>query len=234
MQTTWTMMVLTLLLLTPSTSWEQKNTQSVPVVNVSHEGIPSDAVILFNGSDLSEWIKTDGSPPGWKIVDGNLKVVPKAGGIFTRRSFGDFQLHLEFATPDSIVGEGQGRGNSGVYLHGAYEVQVLDSYQNETYTDGMVGAVYKQYPPLVNPSRPPGVWQTYDIIFHAPVFDSTGNITSRPTLTVYLNGVLVQNNVEILGPTVAAPVVTEKKKGPIFLQDHTNPVAYRNIWLREL
>ena len=214
--------------------WGKENSQSVPVVTVSQAGIPSDAVVLFDGTNLSEWTKPDGSPAGWDIVNGTLKVVPKTGGIITRRTFGDFQLHIEFVTPDSIVGEGQGRGNSGIYLHGAYEVQVLDSYENETYTDGMLGAVYKQYPPLVNPCRPPGTWQEYDIIFNAPLFDETGVITSRPRLTVFLNGVLVQNNVEILGPTVAAPVVVEKKEGPIFLQDHSNPVTYRSIWIREL
>ncbi len=191
-------------------------------------------MILFDGSDLSEWIKPDGSPAGWLVSNGNLEVIPRSGGIITRRDFGSFQLHIEFAAPDSIIGEGQGRGNSGIYLHGAYEVQVLDSYQNETYTDGMAGAIYKQYSPLVNPSRPPGVWQTYDIVFHAPEFDTTGNIVSRPALTVFLNGVLVQNHVEVLGPTVAAPILKEQSEGPIFLQDHGNPVMYRNIWVREL
>ena len=152
----------------------------------------------------------------------------------TPKEFGDIQLHLEFATPAEAKGEGQNRGNSGVYIQGAYEVQILDSFGNETYIDGMCGAVYEQYPPLVNASRPAGEWQVYDIIFHAPRFDSQGKIVEKPNVTVLHNGVLIQNHVEINGITRAAIRETEQPKGPIFLQDHGHPVKYRNIWVREL
>lgn len=202
------------------------------VISVLEGQIPSDAIVLFDGKDLSEWTGTDGKPSKWIVSNGTMIV--NDGGIVTKKEFGDMQLHLEFATPAPAKGEGQGRGNSGVYIHGMYEVQVLDSYGNKTYIDGMCGAVYEQYPPLVNASRPPGKWQVYDIIFRAPRFDNKGNITEKPILTVLHNGVLIQNNVEINGPTAGAISETESPKGPIFLQDHNHPVKYRNIWVREL
>jgi len=202
------------------------------VISALEGKVPSDAVVLFDGTGLSEWTYADGSPAGW-IVSGGMMTV-KGGGIVTKREFGDIQLHVEFATPPEARGEGQDRGNSGVYLHGAYEVQVLDSYENETYIDGMAGAVYEEYPPLVNASRPPGVWQVYDIIFRAPGFDNKGAVTKRPTVTVFHNGVLVQDNVEIHGPTRASLRTTEHPTGPVYLQDHNHPVRYRNIWVREL
>ena len=155
------------------------------------------------------------------------------GGIMTKKEFGDMQLHIEFATPAEVKGEGQGRGNSGVYLQGIYEIQVLDSYNNETYPDGMIGAVYQQYIPLVNASRPPGKWQTYDMIFRAPKFDRSGKVVKKAAVTVLLNGILIQDHVEI-GPTPGGPRNEEQSKGPIFLQDHNNPTRFRNIWVREL
>jgi len=194
---------------------------------------PSDAIVLLDGKGLDEWVHPDGRPAEWELVDGAMVVEKGTGGVMTKREFGDFQLHLEFATPAKVEGEGQGRGNSGVYLHGIYEVQVLDSYNNETYPDGMLGAVYKQHIPLVNPCRPPGMWQTYDMIFHAPRFDRNGKVVEKANVTVLLNGVLIQDHVEI-GPTPGGPRSEEKPTGPIFLQDHGNPVKYRNIWVREL
>ncbi len=193
--------------------------------------IPSDAVVLFDGTGLSEWTYTDGQPAGWIVSDGTMTV--KDGSIITKKEFGDIQLHLEFATPEDATGEGQDRGNSGVYIQGAYEVQILDSYGNETYIDGMCGAVYGQYPPLVNASRPPGKWQVYDIVFHASVFDSESKVIKKATITVFHNGVLIQNHVEIK-PTVYGLTETESPLGPIYLQDHNHPVKYRNIWVREL
>ena len=206
--------------------------QEQPVVISSLEGkVPSDAVVLFGGTDLSEWTYTDGKPAEWELSD--RAMIVKGGGIMTKKEFGDMQLHIEFATPSKVEGEGQGRGNSGVYLQGIYEVQVLDSYNNETYPDGMLGAVYQQHIPLVNPCRPPGMWQTYDMIFRAPKFDGSGKIVKKAAVTVLLNGILIQDHVEI-GPTPGGPRNEEQSKGPIFLQDHNNPTRFRNIWVREL
>jgi hypothetical protein len=206
--------------------------QDAPKVVTTPEGkAPSDAIVLFDGSSLSEWTYADGKPAGWDIKDGAMIV--KGGGIVTKKEFGDFQLHLEFASPSPAKGTGQDRGNSGVYLHGIYEVQVLDCFNNETYFDGMLGAVYKQYPPLVNVCREPGVWQTYDFIFHAPKFDSYGSKTTKSIVTVIINGVLVQDHVEIAA-TPGGVRDKEAAKGPIFLQDHNHPVKFRNIWIREL
>jgi hypothetical protein len=192
---------------------------------------PSDAVVLFDGKSIEEWVYTDGKPAGWIVKGGAMTV--KGGGIMTKREFGNMQLHIEWATPSPPKGTGQDRGNSGVYLAGIYELQVLDSYQNETYADGSAGALYKQYPPLVNASRPAGKWQTYDIIFHVPIFDSNGQIMRPATLTVLHNGLLIQDHVEIKA-TPGGVRTTEGPKGPIFLQDHNHPVKYRNIWVREL
>jgi Domain of Unknown Function (DUF1080) len=197
---------------------------------------PSDAVVLFEGKDLSAWAQKDGSPAKWKVGNGYFETVPKTGYIYTKKAFGDCQLHLEFATPSPAVGQGQDRGNSGVFLMGLYEIQVLDSYNNRTYADGSAAAVYGQYPPLVNASRPPGQWQTYDIVFHAPKFGADGKVTKKARVTVLHNGVLVQDNVEIQGQT--SHDVPEYEAGPeklpLALQDHNHPVRFRNIWVREL
>jgi hypothetical protein len=197
---------------------------------------PSDAVILFDGKDLSKWADKDGKPAKWKVENGYAEVVPDTGYIFTRDAFGDCQLHVEFAEPSPGQGESQERGNSGVFLMGLYEIQVLDSYQNKTYADGQASAVYGQYPPLVNAARPPAQWQTYDVIFHGPRFTG-GKLRSPARVTVLHNGVLVQDNVELTGPTAHGerpPYKPGPDKLPLALQDHGDPVRYRNIWIREL
>ena len=198
---------------------------------------PSDAVVLFDGKDLSKWAHKDGSAARWKVENGYFEVVPKAGEIHTREAFGDCQLHVEFAEPAPPKGEGQDRGNSGVFLQGLYETQVLDSYQSKTYADGQAAAIYGQYPPLVNASRPPGQWQTYDIVFHGPRFAKDGKLLRPARETVFHNGVLVQDNVELSGPTAHGkrpPYEPQPEKLPLALQDHNHPVHYRNIWIREL
>jgi hypothetical protein len=196
---------------------------------------PSDAIVLFDGSNLDQWRSGDG-PAKWKIEDGAMVMVPGTGPLMTRKEFGDCQLHVEFATPKPPKGSGQGRGNSGILLMGRYEIQVLDSYENVTYADGQAAAVYGQYPPLVNASRPPGEWQTYDILFTAPVFD--GDKLIKPASeTVLHNGVAVHNHVEPIGPMVYRALARYKPhgpKGPLGLQDHGNPLRFRNIWIREL
>ena len=198
---------------------------------------PSDAIVLFGGSDLSAWSAADGSPAKWAARDGYMETVPGAGALTTRRSFGDVQLHLEWASPAGAFGTGQNRGNSGVILMGKYEVQVLDSYQNVTYADGQAAAVYGQHPPLVNASRPSGAWQTYDIVFRRPRFNAKGAVVTPARLTVFHNGVLVQDNAELWGPTTwlqAEKYVAHSSALPLTLQDHDHPVRYRNIWLRPL
>jgi len=216
-----------------------------PAVKVVQPGAmagdaPSDAIVLFNGKEInSEWEDSNGNPSKWIIKDGALVCVKGSGVIKTKRKFSNFQLHIEWKTPSEVSGDGQGRGNSGVYLQGLYEVQVLDSYNNPTYRQGQAGSMYKQYAPLVNVSRKPGEWQSYDIIYTAPTFsnDTTTYFTS-PRVTVLHNGVLIQNNVSLRGPTVyvGIPEYYIKKHGAesLVLQDHGNPVAYRNIWIREL
>jgi hypothetical protein len=197
---------------------------------------PSDAVVLFDGKDLSRWVSQDGSAPKWKVENGYMEVAPKTGYLSTRDSFGDCQLHVEFSEPVPAVGESQERGNSGVFLQGLYEIQVLDSYENKTYADGQAAAVYGEYPPLVNASRPPGQWQTYDIVFHRPHFKD-GKVTVPARVTVLHNGVLVQDNVSLTGPTAHGerpPYKPGPDKLPLQLQDHGNPVRFRNIWVREL
>ncbi len=198
---------------------------------------PADAIVLFDGKDLSQWkTQRNGGPAKWDVQDG-VAIVNRTGNISTKQEFGDCQLHLEWATPAEVKGSGQGRGNSGVFLSSRYEIQVLDSYNNKTYFDGQAGAVYKQHAPLVNVCRKPGEWQTYDIIYHAPRFDDTGNLLKPGRVTVLQNGVLIQDNVEIKGPT-SGPANPKYKphplKQPLALQDHGNPVRYRNIWIREL
>jgi len=198
---------------------------------------PGDAAVLFGGADLSKWQKDDGKPAAWKVENGYMEVVPSAGGIATRDAFGDAQLHVEWMEPLPAVGESQERGNSGVFLMGRYEVQVLDSYGNVTYPDGQAAAIYGQYPPLVNASRPPGEWQTYDIVFHRPRFDAAGKVTSPARMTVVHNGVPVQDNVVLSGPTAhkaRPPYERHPDRLPISLQDHETKVRYRNIWIRDL
>jgi len=198
---------------------------------------PSDAIVLFDGKSLSKWQRKDGTPAQWKVENGTFEVVPKTGYIYTKEPFGDCQLHVEFAEPQPAKGQDQDRGNSGVFLHGLYEVQVLDSYESKTYADGQAAAVYGQFPPQVNASRPPGQWQVYDIIFHGPRFDTSGKLLRPAHITAFHNGVLVQDNVELTGPTghhVRPPYTAGPEKLPLALQDHSHPVRYRNIWLREL
>jgi hypothetical protein len=198
---------------------------------------PSDAVVLFNGKGLGAWRSADGSAAKWQVREGYMEVVPGTGEIVTADAFGDCQLHIEWATPSIVKGEGQERGNSGVFLMGQYEIQVLDSYANKTYFHGQAGSVYKQHAPLVNASRKPGEWQTYDIVFHAPKFDEQGKVIDRARVTVLHNGVLIQNNAEIYGITYndrPALYIAHSPQLPLRLQDHGNPVRYRNIWIRRL
>lgn len=197
---------------------------------------PSDAVVIFDGRDLSQWRGKDGEAR-WTVADGAMTVAAGTGDISTKRAFGDVQLHVEWRTPSVVKGESQERGNSGVFLMERYEVQVLDSYQNRTYSNGQAASIYKQFIPLVNASRPPGVWQTYDIIFGAPRFKADGAIDRPATVTVLHNGVLVQNHVTLKGSTVYIGQPSYSRhadKAPLVLQDHGNPVSYRNIWVREL
>ncbi|TRZ83384.1 MAG: DUF1080 domain-containing protein [Sediminibacterium sp.] len=202
---------------------------------------PSDATILYNGNGLGAFQKKDGSAAGWKIdADGAVTDIKGAGDLITKEAFGSCQLHIEFREPAEVKGSGQARGNSGVYIMGKYEIQVLDSYNNPTYSNGQAGAVYKQHVPLVNASRKPGEWQAYDIVFTAPQFKENGDLESPARVTVMHNGVLIQNNVTILGPTdwVTKPVYKKHAaKLPLMLQDHGddgNPISYRNIWIRNL
>ena len=194
-------------------------------------GPPSDAIVLFDGKDLSAWEGGD----KWKIEAG--AATAREGGIGTKQPFGDCQLHVEWASPEKVKGDGQNRGNSGVYLMGKYEVQILDSYDNKTYFDGQAGSLYKQHPPLVNACRKPGEWQTYDIIFTAPRFDESGKLSKPAYVTVLHNGVLVQNHFEIEGTSAwdeAPKYEKHPDKLPVQLQFHGNPVRFRNIWIREL
>lgn len=209
-----------------------------PVVTPGDDLVPpSDAIVLFNGTDFSAWEATKGNAMKWKLEDGAMTAVKKAGDIKTRQGFGDCQLHVEFRTPLKIKGESQGRGNSGIFLMDRYEVQILDCYENATYVNGMIGSIYKQHIPLVNACKKPGEWQTYDIIFSAPVFEANGKLIKPAYFTVFLNGIIVQNHVEVQGNTVWRGQPAYEKhsdREPIRLQDHDNPVSFRNIWIREL
>ncbi len=195
---------------------------------------PSDAVILFDGSSADAWQLAGGSPCPWTVADGCLTVVPKSGSILSKEHYGDCQLHVEWSAPTEIEGDGQKRGNSGVFLHDLYEVQVLDCFANETYPDGSTAAIYGQHPPLVNACCKPGQWHVYDILWERPRFD--GDLLLRPArITVLHNGVVVQLHKELHGPTrPRQPYYEPHGRGPIQLQDHGNPVRFRNIWVRDL
>lgn len=198
---------------------------------------PADAKVLFDGSDLRLWMSPDGAAAKWRVEDGAFVVVPGTGTLTSRDAFGDVQLHIEWMAPSPARGTDQNRGNSGVFLMGRYEVQVLDSYENITYADGQAAAIYGQFPPMVNVSRPPGQWQSYDIVFHRPRFNASGAVVSPARMTVFHNGVLVHDNAELLGPTshrVRAPYEAHEDRLPITLQDHGHPVRFRNIWVRDL
>ena len=199
---------------------------------------PSDAIILFNGKNFSNWQNYSGELPKWLINgDGSMEVINGTGGIRTKESYGSVQLHIEWKTSKNIGKyKGQQRSNSGVFLQGRYEIQILDSYNNPTYVNGQAGSVYKQYIPLVNASKPPGEWQSYDIIFNAPVFENN-DLVKPGFFTVFHNGVLIHDNVEILGTTtnVGSPKYEPHDDGPLVLQDHCcTPLSFRNIWLRKL
>ncbi|MCX5759320.1 MAG: DUF1080 domain-containing protein [Candidatus Hydrogenedentes bacterium] len=201
---------------------------------------PSDAVVLFDGKDLSNWTSlVKDQPTKWVVQDGVMMPTKGSGMIRSKQEFGSCQLHVEFACPKDVTGEGQGRGNSGVFLMGRYEVQVLDSYENKTYPDGQAAALYGRKVPLVNACRKPGEWQTYDIVFHRPVFEDA-KVVKRATFTVFHNGVLVQDHAELSGGTMwrghhsISNYEPHGDKGPIELQDHGNPVKFRNVWIREL
>jgi hypothetical protein len=238
--------ILTLCLMLPAISLLAADTNKVVSASSKKEGPqpaiidpgpvgrpPSDALVLFDGKDLSQFRGQRSPEPKWKI-DGGVLESTSPGGIFSKEEFGDCQLHLEFATPSVVKGEGQGRGNSGVYLMGRYEIQILDGYNNTTYPDGQCGALYRRNPPLVNACRMPGEWQVYDIIFHAPRRLSDGKVAAG-SVTVLHNGVLIQDHFPVEeNNTGAAPLKGFAEKGPLFLQDHRNPVRFRNLWVRKL
>jgi len=209
-----------------------------PVVTPNAATVPtSDAIVLFDGSGFEQWETPEGESPEWTLEDGAMTVKPGSGVIQTKQGFGDMQLHIEWRSPEEIDGDGQGRGNSGVFLMGRYEIQVLDCYNNSTYPNGQTASVYKQHIPLANACRKPGKWQTYDIIFTAPRFNEDGRVTHPARVTVLHNGVLVQNNVEIWGTIQFVGLPQYKEHGmkePIVLQDHGDLVSFRNVWVREL
>jgi hypothetical protein len=200
---------------------------------------PSDAIVLFDGKDLSHWVQTvrgQVKDPKWKVENGYMEIVPRTGRLQTKEKFGDCQLHVEWMIPKGVTGQGQGRGNSGVELMTRYEVQVLESHTNLTYADGAAGAMYGAWPPLVNPARPEGEWNVYDIVFEAPRFDD-GKLVKPAYFTVLFNGVLVHNHQAQLGQTIWRQVAKYTPHGPeepLSLQDHNQPVRYRNIWIRRL
>jgi len=235
-----TIVPITALLTAQSSEWDPKITEvwepEPKEVTFDDHNVPSDAIILFDGVSTNAWNHKDGSAIGWDVAEGIMTVRPGTGPIFTKEKFGDIQLHLEWRAPLVVEGEGQGRGNSGVFLQGRYEVQILDSYQNRTYSNGQASSIYKQSIPLVNATKPTGEWQTYDIIYKAPVFNAEGMKTSAGTVTVLHNGVVVQNHYVLRGSTVYRGLPTNKAHGDdvIQLQDHSNPVSFRNIWLRRL
>lgn len=211
-----------------------------PVVDPGSSGkAPSDAIVLFDGNDLTEWVHQDGTAAKWAVEDGEIVCKTGAGNIHSKRRFTSAQIHIEFATPHQPQAQGQARGNSGVYVQGRYEVQVLDSYRNPTYADGSAGAIYGQSAPLVNASRAPEQWQSYDIIFHAPKCDG-GRVVKPGTMTILHNGVLIQDHVELEGPTPGGLGGNVCEPGPLLLQDHIHEdvqetaLRFRNIWVRSL
>ncbi len=222
----------------PASQWRvHDKARPVPDVVVAGRGAapPSDAIVLFDGTDLSAWQGREGEAAGWR-VDGGVMEVNGSGDIRTRQSFGDVQLHLEWSSPTEIQSESQGRGNSGVFLMGRYEIQILDSFENRSYADGQAAALYGQRPPDVNVTRAPGSWNTYDILFRAPRFEGD-ELVSPGIVTVLHNGVAVHHAEPFLGATRHREVATyapHEPQGPIQLQDHGNPVRFRNVWVREL
>lgn len=218
----------------PSSGAARPTVPEPPVVDPGPVGgPPSDAIVLFDGKDLSKFRGQRTEEPKWKIDNGAVESTPP-GGIFSKEEFGDCQLHVEWASPSTVKGDGQARGNSGVYLMGRYEIQVLDSYENKTYPNGQCGAFYGHSPPLVNACRKPGEWQTYDIVFHAPKRLPDGTIQPG-SFTVLQNGVLIQDHIPVgEKPTTSAPLTGFAETGPLYLQDHGNPVRFRNIWVRKL
>jgi hypothetical protein len=229
--------------LIPGTSWRvHDGARPQPVVvspppSALPVAAPADAVVLFDGSGLANWTKADGTPAGWRIDGDAMVVVPGGGTIVSTETFGDVHLHVEWATPAEVVGASQGRGNSGVFLMRRDEIQILDSVENPTYPDGQAGAIYGQYPPMVNASRRPGAWQSFDIVFTAPRFGPDGDVLSPARATILHNGMVVHQNVSLIGSTAHQRVgVYEPHPDaePIMLQDHGNPVRFRNIWARRL
>lgn len=207
--------------------------------DIKTNSAPSDAIVLFDGKDLSAWESVNGGPAQWDVHDGVFTVNKKTGDIQTKQKFENYQLHIEWCVPANITGTSQGRGNSGVFMQGLYEIQILDCYKNETYVNGQTGSVYKQTPPLANAMRKPGEWNVYDIIYSAPIFKEDGTYRVPPRVTVIQNGVVLQNNTTILGTTeyVGFPKVSKHGAGPILLQSHgdpSEPLSFRNIWIREL
>jgi hypothetical protein len=213
--------------------WEPEPRKITPVVNNMP---PSDAIVLFDGKNMDAWTDLKGNACPWQISESFLTVVPKRGDIKTKKQFGDCQIHIEWRAPLVVKGEGQGRGNSGIFLQEIYELQVLDSYDNRTYSNGQSASIYKQTMPLVNANKKPGEWQVYEIIYKAPRFNADGILTAPPTITVIHNGVLVQHNTEIKGATeyIGLPKFKAHEKGSLRLQDHGDLVSFRNIWIREL
>lgn len=209
-----------------------------PIVTTSQQAAPSDALILFDGNSLKQWVseKDGSSAPKWTTEKGILTVNPGTGGIQTKEVFEDFQLHIEWKSPEVIKGEGQGRGNSGIFLQGHYEVQVLDNSDNKTYVNGQAGSIYKQNPPLVEARKPEDGWHRYDILYTAPRFNKDGHLIKRGLVTILHNGVLVQYNTELQGTTeyIGLPKMKAHGAGPISLQDHGDLVSFRNIWIRKL
>lgn len=208
-----------------------------PEVKLDAKGIPEDAVILFDSENLNEWksVKNSDKKADWTIEDNEFIVKPGSGDIQTKKEFGDFQLHIEWKSPEKIKGEGQGRGNSGIFLQGLYEIQILDNNDNPTYVNGQAGALYKQRPPLVDVKAGDKGWHTYDIIYNAPYFNEDGQLIRKGNVTVLHNGVLIHNHTQIEGTTeyIGLPKIKPHKKGPIILQDHGDLVRFRNIWIRE-